>query len=172
VLAALMAFGAVACSGSSDSPRTLPPISTTPAPTQTTAPPQSPKAAAVAVVREYFRLLNHLESDVTAQDFAALETAGCPCRKFLRSLQQISVQNQHYFGHATVVAATPVSDSPTSVQVLTSYDSTVGGIKDDSGHIVSSQPGRRGVTENFYLRKAQGRWLISNIVLVRRGSPR
>jgi hypothetical protein len=172
IAALVLPLGLAGCSGGSDSPTTLPPLSTTPAASASTAPPADPKAAAVAVVKEYFRLLNNLESDMSADGFAALEASDCPCRKFLRSLREIGARNQHYFGHATVTAATPVADSSTTVEVLTSYDSTVGGIKDASGRVVSSQPGRRGIAENFYVRKAGSRWEIRNIVLVRRGSPK
>src|SRR4051812_33021684 len=53
-----LASGLAACGGSSDSPRKLPPVSTTPAATQSPVSPQDPKAAATAVVREYFHLIN------------------------------------------------------------------------------------------------------------------
>ena len=172
LVAALMAVGTAGCSGSSDSPTTLPPISTTPAPSQTSTPPQSPKAAAEAAVHQYFRLLNNLEHKMDVQAFARLESRTCPCRKLLASLRQAKARSQHYYGKARIRSISTVVDTATAAEVLVTYDSTAGGLMEDDGAIVTRAPGRVGITENFVLRAVAGRWVIVNLVAVDRGQPK
>ena len=169
VLAALISLGAVGCSGGSDSPQSLPPISTTPAPSQSSAAPQSPKAAAVAVVREYFRLINNLEHDMNADAFIAITTPDCPCRAFARDIRKTAGKGQHFFGHIHVTNTTPAVDSPRQVEVLASYNSGHGGTADAEGHVLFRGPRRTGVTERFYVRLASGKWRVSQIDIVRKG---
>jgi hypothetical protein len=171
-LAVVFALGLTGCSGSSDSPTTLPPISTTPAASQSTAPATDAKAAALAVVKEYFRLLNNLENDMAVASFARLESASCSCRKLLTSLREARRRSQHYFGMAQVRSMKAVVDTPTAVEVLVTYDSTAGGLKGEDGSVITRAPGRNGVTENFYLQKLSSGWRIVNLVPVRRGTPK
>ena len=158
-----------ACSGTSDSPTVLPAVSTTPAASSSTAPTQAPKAAAVAVVKQYFHLLNNLEQTMNAEAFARLETPGCPCHKFVKSVSDVRAKGQHYFGHATITSLTATIDSHVEVEVLVSYDSTPGGIKDRNGRVISQSPGLIGATENFYVKQVAGRWLVRSILSVRAG---
>jgi hypothetical protein len=143
------------CSSSSDQPRQLPPLSTTPV-VSTTSPAVLDKKAALAeaeaVVREYFRLLNRLHRGVDERAFTELETPSCPCKKFLVSLRQVQARGDRYFGHATLRGVTPTRDSNKLIEVLASYDSSRGGIRNASGDVVTSSPGRQDVTELFYVR--------------------
>ena len=136
-LAAVLA----ACGGSGSSPTVVPPLSTTSSASATSAPAQDPKAAAVAVVREYFRLINNLDHDMNAHAFVAITTGGCPCRAFARQVREHAAKGEHYFGHIKLLGATPAADSPTQVQVLVSYDSSSGGTATDDGRVLyNGQP--------------------------------
>lgn len=165
--------GLTGCSGSGDRPQTLPPLSTTPAATSSPEPTATGKkaelAAATAVVRHYFQLLNGLSTNMNPAPFSALESANCPCRKFLKSLRDVAARGQHYFGHASLTSVTPAADSARLVEVLASYDSTRGGIKDADGRIVTSSAARRDVTALFYVEQHHGRWLVDRIVTVKAG---
>ena len=164
-----LGLGLIGCSGSSDSPTTLPPISTTPAASQSTAPPQDPKAAAVAVVKQYFQAKNVACHSMDESLIAPLLTANCPCRKFLQSIRETRRAGNKYFGSSQFRAATPTVDSPTAVEVLTTYDTTRGGTKDAKGHVLFSGPARRSVSAIFDVRLVHGRWLIADIATVTGG---
>ena len=170
VLAALISVGAVGCSGGSDSPQSLPPISTTPAPSQSSAPPLSPKAAAVAVVRRYFRLLNAPTSLATARALRSLMTPNCDCTKVADSTATVARRGQHYFGRTTARDLTPTVDGNVA-EVLADYDYTTTGIANGDGSVVSKSPGRTGATLDFRLRRAGDTWRIYALIYVRKGHP-
>ena len=169
LFAALMCVGAVGCSGGSDSPQSLPPISTTPAPSQTSAPSQSPKAAAVAVVREYFRARNALASDENADALAAITTRDCACRQLVRSARRLAAKNQHYFGQAKITQLLPTSATATEVQILVRYDSTPGGVRDADGTVISRDSAHHSVKQLFDVQFANGGWRVARIVLLKSG---
>jgi hypothetical protein len=104
-----------------------------------------------------------------ASNFARIETANCPCRKFLASLKDVADRHQHYFGHARLTSMTPVVDSRTSVEVLVVYDSSVGGIRDASDKTVSTSAARTGVTELFFVTLSGDRGLVRGITVVHEG---
>jgi hypothetical protein len=161
-----------ACGGSGDPPTVVPPLSTTPTATASTTPAADPKAAAVAVVKEYFRLLNSAERDMDAEGLAAIETSNCVCRKVVRSIRDARAHGQRYFGHAVLRDLTPVVDSLMQVEVLVVYDSSPGGLRRADGSRISSTPARTGVSENFYVRRVDASWVISDILAIRRGQQR
>jgi hypothetical protein len=169
-LAVVIAMGSAGCSGSSNAPRTLPPLSTTPAAIASTAPPENPKAAAVAVVREYFLAKNMAVAEMDPTPLAAIETRTCPCRKFLDSIRQTAREGQTYFGRSHMRSAAVSGSASETVQVLATYDTTSGGTRDGSGEVVYRGPARVGVTAIFTVRRVRGRWLVSDIVNVRRGN--
>ena len=168
-VAALMALGAVGCNGSSDSPAVLPPISTTPTPSQSTAAAESPKAAAIAVVREYFKAKNEAVALMDTAPLHPLLTADCPCRRFLASVRQTRRAHHAYFGSSHLRAATPTDSSATAVQILATYDTTRGGTKDDSGHVLFSGPARHNLTALFEVQLVENQWLIADIASVSKG---
>lgn len=166
-----LALGAsiVGCSGSSDSPTTLPPISQPPSTTPSTQPPTDPKAAAVAVVREYFRLLNAPTSVDTATALRALMTDACTCQQVADSTESVARRGQHYFGRTTARHLTPNLDGANAAEVLVDYDYTSSGIANHDGSIVSKSPGRIGATLDFRLRQSASGWLINALIYVRKG---
>jgi hypothetical protein len=171
IIAALaFAAGLSGCSGSSDSPTTLPPLSTTPAATQSTAPAANPKAEAVAVVKQYFRLLNNLDHDMNARAFEGITAPDCPCRAFARDIRKTAAKGQHYFGQVHLTSTTPVVDSSQQIEVLTAYNSTRGGTADNAGRVLFRGPRRRGVTELFFVRRVGGAWLIARINIIHKGN--
>jgi hypothetical protein len=169
-LAALLA-GIGGCSGSSGGPRSLPPLSTTPA--ATTSPPVSEKTElqqATAVVRDYFQLLNSSTSLATARALAALMTADCKCRRVSSSTREVALKQEHYFGRTTVTNVTPALDGPGMADVLVNYSYTRSGIAAKDGRVLSSSPGRRGAALDFKLRSDGASWLIAELVYVRTGT--
>lgn len=69
-------------------------------------------------------------------------------------------------------AATPTVDSPTSIEVLASYDTTRGGTKDASGHVLFHGAPQHNLSALFNVRLSGGRWLIADIVTVKSGHHR
>lgn len=157
------------CSSSGSSPTVLPPVSTTPVTTSSSAPAQDPKAAAVAVVREFFRLINNLEQEMDASAFESITSSDCPCRSFASAIRQKAAIHEHYFGRITLTSAVAVLDSPSRVQVLVTYDSTPGGTAKNNGTVIYRGAAHTGAAENFVVRKTSSRWLISVIAEIRRG---
>jgi hypothetical protein len=68
-----------------------------------------------------------------------------------------------------VRSLTATIDSATAVEVLTTYDTTRSGTKDDSGRVIFSGSGRVGVTALFNVRQVGGRWLVADIVSIKQG---
>ena len=163
VLAALISVGAGGCSGGSDSPQSLPPISTTPAPSQSSAPPQSPKAAAVAVVREYFRLINQLPRTMNGQALADLMTKSCACREQLAAIRHAKEKGEHYTDHWRHLSLAPAINGPTSIDVLARYDTAAGGLVDANGKRVTYAAPKQGVQRLFQLVLDAGDWKIDRI---------
>lgn len=162
-----------ACSNGGSAPQTLPRLSTTPAAESSTAPPTSKAAelaAASSVVKQYFKLKNQLASNMSTVPFRKIETADCPCRRFLGSISDVAQSNQHYFGRVLSLHLTPAADSEDLVEVLAGYDTTAGGIAGRDGRVLSRGEARRGVLAMFYVRKTSNGWQIYNIVNLKPGS--
>ena len=163
-----------ACSGDGGSaPRTLPPVSTTPAAATSTAPPTTKAtelAAVKAVIRRYYQLLNAPTTIANANALAALMTEDCTCRRVAESTREIAARHQHYFGHTRLVAVTPALDGPADADALVQYDYSDGGIRDSSGRILSRSQGRRGALLSFRLVRSGSGWVISSVVVLRQGS--
>jgi hypothetical protein len=173
LLAGMIALSA--CGGSGSAPRALPALSTTPAADASTAPPTSRAAelaAASAVVKRYFAVLNGLAENMDAAPFAAIEAPTCACREFVRSVRDVAARNETYFGTARIRGLTPAIDSPELVEVLVTYDASVGGTKDAAGRVVTSSAARNGVTAMFYVVRTGQRWYISKISVISRGKTR
>jgi hypothetical protein len=165
-------LGVTSCSSSSDQPRQLPPLSTTPVSTTSPAAVPDKKAAlaeAEAVVREYFRAKNNLDRDVRAIQLANLVTPDCSCQELVRSARRLAHKGQHYFGAAHITGIHAVADSATNAEVVVTYDSTAGGTRDEDGRVIYRGSAHRGVTQNFYLRWDDSHWRIFNILLVDAG---
>jgi hypothetical protein len=172
-LAALLA-GAAGCSGSGSGPRSLPPLSTTPAARATTPPAVSEKAElqqATAVVREYFRLLNTRTSTRTERALSLLMTSDCTCQRVVKSIGEVLRKNQHYYGRNRVVSVTPALDGAQDADALVEYDYTDSGIKDSRGQVVTNTAGRRGTLLSFQLTRRGDKWLIRQVITVRKGRP-
>lgn len=164
----LLGASAVACSGSGDRPRTLPPLSTTPAASASTAPStqQDELAAATAVVRRYFAVVNALSRDMNAEALAQLMTPDCTCRQQVAAVRLAAERQEHYIDKATGLNLTASADGRTIVEVLVQYDASRGGLASASGKLISSSPPVRGVKRLFRLRFVNRTWLIYSIQAV------
>jgi hypothetical protein len=168
-----MLAGAVGCGGGS-TPRTLPPLSTTPAANATTPPATTEKAdlhAATAVVREYYSAINRLSRRMDARALSALSLPSCSCRAFVRDVRRTAAKNQRYFGHIKVVGLAATADSARQVQVFVTYDSSRGGTKADDGQILFIGRAHKGTKQNFVLQSVGTHWLIASIQLIKPGTP-
>ncbi len=171
----LASAGLAGCSGSSEKPRTLPPLSTTPAASSASSSPadeQTALAEATAVVRQYFHLLNGPTTLETAHALENLMTSGCECRKVASSTAAIARRGQHYFGQSRLVSITPSIDGPGAADALVQYDFTRGGIRAADGSIVSQTPGRVGALVSFVLERQNGGWLIARVAVLKPGTRR
>jgi len=135
---------------------------TVPPPTPTTG-RISPRAAELATVRQYFRVLNHLDVAMDADALAALMTPSCPCRKQVRSVRTEREEGHFYVDGAVINAIRVHVDGPAIGDVLVDYNATAGGIRDATGHWLSRAPLVRHVNWDFTLAKTSGRWQIARI---------
>lgn len=172
VALALAAVGlASGCSSSQQSgspralPATTPPSSTTAAPhlTRPNSTTAGPRATEAAVVRQYFRIINHLDTDMNAAALARLMTPACPCHKLERSVRDEASHNRRYFGTVSLNRVQAHVDGPALGDVLVDFDRTVGGVRDSHGTILTRTPPRRHVNWDFVLVRRAGGWLINQI---------
>ena len=170
-VAAVVALLVGGCSGGGSKPVSLPSISPTDAPSPSATSTQTQLEAVSAVVRQYYSLLNGDTTTANATALAALMTPSCPCREVVTATKQAVARHQHFFGTNSVVSIVPNMDGPAAADVLVTYDYTRSGIKNASGRVVSSGPGRRGTTQDFRLVKQNGAWLIAKILRVSSGKP-
>lgn len=155
-----------ACSSGGTAPRSLPPLSTTPAANASTAPPTSKAAelaAVKAVVRRYYALANHLRISMNAAPLSQLMTADCTCREQIRAIETAAAQGRHYIDHAILRSITPELDGPTAADVLVEFDAGPGGLVDSAGRAITSVSARAGIRRFFHLVLISGHWLISEI---------
>src|SRR3954447_704771 len=140
------------CSSGGSAPRTLPPLSTTPAAVTSTAPPTSKAAelaAVKAVVRRYYTLINQLQQSMNADAIAELSTPQCPCRSFVAAIRKTASQGQRYFGHIKIISLSADKDGPDYAEALATYDSSAGGTETRAGRIVYRGRPHHGTIENF-----------------------
>ena len=166
VMAALVA----GCSSSGSSPTVLPPVSTTPVATSSSAPAQEPKAAAVAVVRAYFRAKNQLATDTHANALAELIAPSCACTELVQSARDLESQGKHYFGMATLTQVFPTASGKSSVEVFARYDSSPGGTKTRDGRTIFRGTAHHDVKQLFTVRLVRDRWLVAKIILLSAGT--
>ena len=120
-------------------------------------------AAEAAVVRQYFRIINHLDTDMDAAALARLMTPACPCHKLERSVRDEAAHERHYFGTARLNRVQAHLDGPALGDVLVDFDATVGGVRTAAGAVASRTPARRHVNWDFVLVHRGGTWLINRI---------
>lgn len=172
-LAALLAAAAIGiggCSGS-DEPRTLPPLSTTPAATSSSVSSQQDELkAATAVVRQYFRLLSAETNNATAEALERLTTSDCACRRTARSIRAAAAKHERYVGSARIKQVVPALDSHAQVEVLLTYDSTPGGLIDSNGRYIERVSAVTGTTLNFYVVARNGGWVIRQVITIHEGT--
>lgn len=170
-------LGVAGCgAGSSAAPHTLPPLSISPsaAPSVTAASPSTPAttgkkaelAAATAVVRRYYAVLNDLHKSMNADDFATLFTRTCPCQQQVRAVRLAKAKGEHYIDQVHLIKMTPSVDGPNSADVLVLFNARVGGLVDRHNRQLTSAPAARNVHRDFALAKRGGRWLISRLEVV------
>jgi hypothetical protein len=126
-------------------------------------------AAATAVVRRYYALLNAPTAEATVASLRALMTKTCSCQQVVGSIRAAIRRHEHYVGTGRVVAYRPVLDSRHEAEVLVNFDSTPGGLVGRSGRYVAHTEARRGVTQNVYLITTRRGWLMNEIELVSTG---
>lgn len=157
--------------GTSSAGATLPPItsSTVTPTTPTTSPPSRAQeiAAATAVVRRYFTVLNHVARPGSDARLAALETTACFCRRQVRSIKQVTKRGQHYVAPVRILGLRAVFFSPRQVTVLVTFDAGRSGIVARNGRFLRSTPAQNDVHQHFGLVANEDGWLISSIQLVK-----
>jgi hypothetical protein len=162
-----------ACSGNGGSgPRTLPPLSITPAAVTSTAPPTSKAAelaAVKAVVRRYYQLLNAPTTVANADALAALMAADCSCRAASNATRRAAVAGESYFGKNRLRSLVANLDGAGQADVLVTYDYSAGGRKGSTGTVLSRSKAHRGATVDIGLTKVGSRWLMATILEIRPG---
>ncbi len=169
-----MAVLVTGCSGGGSAPRSLPPLSTTPAAVSSNAPPSSKAAdlaAVKAVVRRYYALLNSPTTVANADALAALMTADCKCRRVADSTREVAERGQHYFGKTHVVAIRAVLDTRDSAEALVQYNVGTSGIETAAGRRLTVYPALHGAKVNFLLRRDGAHWRIRALVYIKPINP-
>jgi hypothetical protein len=181
---------AAACGGGSSGPATLPALESaaaTPSPTASAASPTAPPspttsaptpprntrkaelAAATAVVRRYYSLLNAPTRASTANSLAALITSTCKCQEVVQSLRSAIRHREHYVGTGRLRAVRPRLNASTQAQVLVEFDSTAGGLVRSDGSFLVRTRAQRDVAESLSLVRQNAHWRIGLITLVSQG---
>ncbi|MDQ1706559.1 MAG: hypothetical protein QOF18_2925 [Frankiaceae bacterium] len=70
-----------------------------------------------------------------------------------------------------MVSVTPALDGAQDADALVEYDYTDSGIKDSRGQVVTNTAGRRGTLLSFQLTRRGDKWLIRQVITVRKGRP-
>lgn len=167
--AVVLVPGACGGSGSSDAGRTLPPVASTassPTADLTTSAPLTRKqelAAAEAVVRRYFQVLNQLPNKMDAGSLGALLTPGCGCQKQVRSTRFYARRGGRYVQRGRIKSIGGRIESPSAAQVLVRFSATAGGVRMPDGRIVNRTPAIPDATDIFFLTSSEGRWRIAQI---------
>jgi hypothetical protein len=170
-LGALLLAGAGCAAG--DKPRTLPPLTATPTPVASSTPVSDDKAqlaAAEAVVRRYYALLNAPTTEANASALAALMTSTCKCLDVVRATRAAARARHHFFGHLSLVSVVPHLDGLADADVLVTYDFSRSGIADAQGRELHADPPTSGASVNLQLRRVQGEWRIAQILNLSAGS--
>jgi hypothetical protein len=128
-------------------------------------------AAVTALVRRYYSLLNGSTSLANANALARLMTPDCTCQEVVQSTRSAVAKGQQFFGSNRVLSVVPSLDGPAAADVVVTYDYTRSGVKDRTGHVISSGRGRNGTTQDFRLVKRNNAWLINAILRVSPGAP-
>jgi hypothetical protein len=169
--AALTVLGLAGCSSSSDSdPTSLPTLSpnaSTASPAPSVSPSETGKkaelAAATAVVKRYYELLNAATTVENARRLETLMTPDCKCVRVAQSTRAVARRHRRYYGKTTLVAIRPSLDGPQDADVLVRYDYSTTGIETQSGEKLTSAPGRVDNQVDIRLRRSGSTWLISAV---------
>lgn len=160
------------CGGSSSTPKTLPPIRSAPA-TASVTPSATPTAsrkerlaAATAVIRRYFALLNAATSVVNAEHLAALMTPECKCRRVALSTLRVARRGQRYYGGTHLLGLRANVDGRSAADVLVRYSNSVNGIATAGGRHLTSNPAKDDNVVDFWLAESNGQWRITSLVVV------
>jgi hypothetical protein len=170
-VAASALLSAAACSGGASGPQALPPLHpVVPSPTATRPGPPAPAtgrqaelAAATAVVRRYFAIVNNLHRDMNPQALGSIFAAGCACNAQVEAIRSASRLGEHYIDHATVNELRPSLDGPRSADVLADYAATPGGLVNGQGVRVTRTAGMKHIHWDFRLQLTHGRWTVTAI---------
>jgi hypothetical protein len=160
-------------SDSSSGPGTLPPLSAPPSTSPSLASPapstsaaggkKAELAAATAVVRRYFAVVNELHEVMDAKSLAAIFASSCPCQQQVRAIKSAGAEGQHFVDHATINALRTNRDGLNLADVLADFNSSAGGLVNSHGHHVTSTKAKKHVRWVFDLRRFGSRWLITSI---------
>ena len=153
------------CSSGGSAPRTLPPLSTTPAAVTSTAPTSKAAelAAVKAVVRRYYSLINELHRSMDAEKLGSLMTPSCSCREQVDAIRQAASKGQRYIDTVRLVSLTPAIETPTQADVLVQYNALRGGLVSASGRTITSTRPQEGLKRFFVLQLIGDQWLIAGI---------
>jgi hypothetical protein len=164
------------CGGSSSAPKTLPtlPSATDPAPssaspTATGTSKKAELAAATAVVKHYFKLLESSTSTSTVRQLQAVVLPGCACNQVVSSFREAVRRHEHYVGTGHIKFVRPIFDSSSSAEVLIRFDSSAGGLARRDGSYVNRVGEQHDVAENFDLQLESGAWRIQEVTLISKG---
>jgi uncharacterized lipoprotein YmbA len=176
--ATIAALSLVACGSSSSAPKSLPQLPNTtatppasPSPTPTTLSKKAELAAATAVVKRYYSLLNAATTVHNASLIEDLMVKDCSCRRVAHSTSSVARQHKHYYGRTTVTALKPTLDGPGVADVLVRYDFTDTGIKTNSGRTLTHVDGRVDNQIDVRLALVNSQWLISELQVLGNGNP-
>jgi hypothetical protein len=171
-----MLAGLVGCSSSPSAPKSLPQLPSTAAPTSADPAPspsatrkKAELAAATAVVKRYYALLNAATTVHNANLIRDLMVKGCPCLRVAQSTQAVARNHRHYYGRTTVTALQPSLDGAREADVLVRYDFTDTGIETDSGRTVTRIPGRDDNRIDIRLELVNAQWAISELEVLSNG---
>ena len=169
LLATLAGVLVTGCSGGSDKPTTLPPITPTPKPSATAAPVVVPSAArvhdafgAAAFVRFYYAQLNRAWSLPDGQLLAPLSDPECgTCKSYVETAQELTKNGQRLEGNSvnvTAVEAPPEENGIVAVDLF--FDQPARSIVSTTGAVIKVFPLQKAFHKTVYVEKVPQGWLV------------
>lgn len=166
---AVVAALAAGCGGS-DGGTALPPLTpsaTASSSTPSTSPTHETKhqelAAAKAVVRRYYAVLNNLHRDMNARALFALFTKDCACREQARAVKHARARGEHYIDHVRLLRVSGRITGDGLADVFVTFDAARGGLVDRNGRHITSAPPQSNVKRAFVLERTADGWRIAKL---------
>ena len=178
IVALLVMVASSACVGAGHSSSTDPARSPLPRPLASLLASYAPvtdaelKASAEQFVRDYYAAVNASIASSDSSSLVALSTPSCACRRLVELIDRFKTQAKYTdpVRFKLLMVEAHVESNHKSVVVDLTYDIGEEVVRDSHGRITRRIPAERGTQASMTLVSHEGRWLVSNTTMIRRGT--